>query len=129
MRKEEMLEYADVYFLNDDEFCEIYYNPDADAGGQMVYNRISLDLMQRASVVAETENDFFTILDSECTQYLFDKGTAEFDNLLDELTERAEVIESGTVDLSVGVNRRWIGTIEKLRDYAMSQLLIEDIEL
>lgn len=39
----------DKFFMNDNGFTEVYYNTDADAGGQIVYNEISFDLIKEAA--------------------------------------------------------------------------------
>lgn len=56
----------DKFFMTDNGFTEVYYNPDADAGGQLVYNDISFDLIKAdylSSLKYAKENSFLEDLD------------------------------------------------------------------
>ena len=48
----------DKFFKTDNGVVEVYYNPDADAGGQLVYLEISNDDIRTAAVYRKT-GDFF----------------------------------------------------------------------
>lgn len=84
----------DKFFKTDSGFTEVYYNPDADAGGQLVYNEISLDLIREAAQSSKKMQDFFSHLDSGCTQYLIDIGTPEFKGNLDSFISRKADFEN-----------------------------------
>ena len=43
------IENVDIFFVQNDEFVEMYYNPDAKAGGQVVYNTIPYELIHQAT--------------------------------------------------------------------------------
>lgn len=78
----------DKFFKTDNGFTEVYYNPDADAGGQLVYNEISFELIREAAQNGKKVQDFFNHLDSGCTQYLIDIDTPEFKGNLDSFINR-----------------------------------------
>ena len=90
------IENVDIFFVQNDEFVEMYYNPDAKAGGQVVYNTIPYELVHQATEQATNQEsvvkDFFEHLDAGCKQYLIDKGDSEFENACKELIERANEI-------------------------------------
>ena len=73
----------DKFFKTDSGFTEVYYNPNANAGGQLVYNEISFDLIREATQNSKRVQDFFSHLDGGCTQYLIDIDTPEFKSNLD----------------------------------------------
>ncbi len=83
--------YADVnqdkFFKTDYGFEEIYYNPDATAGGQLVYNEFSFELIREASK-QDTMMKFYNYLNSGCKQYCVDIDSAEFMDYLKDFMER-----------------------------------------
>lgn len=68
----------DKFFKTDSGFTHVYYNPDATAGGQLVYNEISSALIWDALADDMSYGSFFEYLGSECKQYLVDMGTEDF---------------------------------------------------
>ena len=68
----------DKFFFNENGVTEIYYNPDAVAGGQIVCNEISDGLIIEAAKSNRNNDDFYSDLESGCNQYLIDVGTGEF---------------------------------------------------
>lgn len=67
------------------EIIRVYFNPDSNAGGQYVESHISYDLILEARENSHFSSDFFNIIDSGCTQYLFDINTPEFKTYVDHL--------------------------------------------
>lgn len=84
----------DKFFKTDNGFIEVYYNPNANAGGQLVYNEISFDLIREAAQSGKRVQDFFSHLDSGCTQYLIDIDTPEFKSNLDSFMSRKADFEN-----------------------------------
>ncbi len=88
--------YSDVldkekFFKTDNGFTYVYYNPDATAGGQLVYNEISHSLIWDALADDMSCGRFFEYLSSECKQYLVDIGTEDFhDSFMDFVNNKAE---------------------------------------
>ena len=113
------IENVDIFFVQNDEFVEMYYNPDATAGGQVVYNTIPYELVHQATEQATNQEsvvkDFFEHLDTGCKQYLIDKGTPEFEDACKELIERAGNVQGRTENANIGLNGRWTATMEKIQ--------------
>lgn len=126
------IENVDIFFVQNDEFVEMYYNPDATAGGQVVYNTIPYELVHQATEQATNQEsvvkDFFEHLDAGCKQYLIDKGDSEFENACKELIERANEIAGKPEEVKQGIDGRWFGTMEKMQKYAFSQILCDRAE-
>lgn len=81
----------DKFFKTDSGFTHVYYNPDATAGGQLVYNEISSALIWDALTDDMSCGSFFNYLGSECKQYLVDIGTEDFhDSFMDFVNNEAE---------------------------------------
>lgn len=77
----------DKFFKTDYGFEEIYYNPDATAGGQLVYNEFSFELIREASN-QDSMMKFYNYLNSGCKQYCVDIDSAEFMDYLKDFMER-----------------------------------------
>jgi len=84
----------DKFFINDDSVTEVYYNPDAKKGGQLVYNEISFELIREAAKNTTSKTGFFDYIQSGCRQYLIDKGTAEYKGNLKSFFERKADFEN-----------------------------------
>lgn len=93
----------DKFFKTANGFTEVYYNPDANAGGQLVYNEISFDLIREAAQNGKKVQDFFSYLDSCCTQYLIDIDTPEFKGNLDSFMSRKADFEGSTAKTMRGL--------------------------
>ena len=119
------IESIDMYFVQNDEFIEMYYNPDSTAGGQVVYNQIPFELIHQASERTDDVKGFFEYIDSECKQYLIDKGTPDFESSCEELMDRAGNVQGRTENANIGLNGRWTATMEKMQKYALSQILFD----
>ena len=117
------IENVDIFFVQNDEFVEMYYNPDAKAGGQVVHQATEQATNQESVV-----KDFFEHLDAGCKQYLIDKGDSEFENACKELIERANEIAGKPEGVKQGIDGRWFGTMEKMQKYAFSQILCDRAE-
>lgn len=65
----------------------VYYNPDADAGGQYVVTRLSLDDVIAAKENSNSVESFFDIIGQSRNYELIDKGTPEFDAFIREYSE------------------------------------------
>ena len=70
----------DKIFLSENGATEIYYNPDSVAGGQIVINEISKELIKNATKHSKNPEAFFDYLGEQCNQYLVDIDTREFKN-------------------------------------------------
>ena len=77
----------DKFFKTEYGFEEIYFNPDSTAGGQLVYNEFSFELIREASKQDSIEK-FFDYLNSNCKQSLMDIDSPEFMGYLKEFMEQ-----------------------------------------
>ena len=77
----------DKFFKTDYGFEEIYYNPDSTAGGQLVYNEFSFELIREAAK-QDTIPKFYDYLNSNCKQSLMDIDSPEFMEYLKEFMEQ-----------------------------------------
>ena len=68
----------DKFFFTENGVTEIYYNPDATAGGQVVINEISKELIKEAAIHNKDADDFFAYIDGGCKQFLVDIDTPAF---------------------------------------------------
>lgn len=68
----------DKFFKTDNGITEVYYNPDANSGGQLVYLEISNADIENASKECATKDDFFAYIESAARGYLVDIGTSAF---------------------------------------------------
>ncbi len=71
----------EVFLLNNDarEVLWVYFNPDSTEGGQFVENRVSYNLILEAEPQSENYFQFFDYIESNCSQYLIDIDTQEFE--------------------------------------------------
>ncbi len=65
------------FFKTDYGFKEVYYNPDATSGGQLVYNQYPYELIREAKKQGNVEN-FFNYLQDKCKQFLVDIDNEDF---------------------------------------------------
>ena len=77
----------DKFFRTDYGYEEIYYNPDATAGGQLVYNEFPFELIREASK-QDTIMKFYDYMNSSCKQYCVDIDAPEFMDYLKDFIER-----------------------------------------
>lgn len=70
------------------EYEAVYYNSDADAGGQFVVLHLSYELLNEAKANTLTVADFYNYLDERAETELVDAQTAEFTVFLNEYTAR-----------------------------------------
>lgn len=56
----------------------MYYNPDSNAGGQLVENHLYLDMLEEALEECQTDEQFWDRLDERAKQYLIDIDMPEF---------------------------------------------------
>lgn len=81
----------DKFFKTDSGFIHVYYNPDATAGGQLVYNEISRGIIWDVLAEDISFGSFFEYLGSACNQYLVDIGTEDFhDSFMNFVNDEAE---------------------------------------
>ena len=76
------------------EICMVYYNPDSEAGGSLVYNYFSFDELENA---LSSENPFDSLVSACRTEWL-DKGASVFEESLREFkTGKADYESRGNV--------------------------------
>lgn len=68
----------DKFYKTDYGFEEVYYNPDSTAGGQLVINEITNELISEASKYNFSAGEFLDYLEGRCKQSLIDIDTPEF---------------------------------------------------
>ena len=69
------------------EYEAIYYNPNANAGGQFVVLHLSYELIAEAKENSNTTAEFYEYLDSKADTELIDLGTQEFTDYLEAYAE------------------------------------------
>ena len=70
------------------EYEAVYYNSDADAGGQFVVLHLSYELLNEAKANTDNVAAFYNYLDERAETELVDAQTAEFTAFLNEYTAR-----------------------------------------
>lgn len=77
------------FYFNDDtgQVAMVYYNPDSSAGGQLVENNISSDLLKEAFDKCKTYEDFWNRLNERARQYLTDIDTPDFADMAKRFVE------------------------------------------
>ncbi len=68
----------DKFFKTDNGLREVYYNPEATAGGQLVESNFSFDDIKKVSKYHKNKEHFFSHLEALGKVYLHDVGTDEF---------------------------------------------------
>lgn len=102
----------DKIFLKEDGVTEMYYNPNADAGGQVVINEISNELIRESAKYNKDADDFFEFLGGGCKQYLIDINTPEFKNTFLEFVNKKADFE-GVNDKTVKGLMKHAGALKK----------------
>lgn len=69
------------------EFEAIYYNPNANAGGQFVVQHIPYELIAEAKANSDSPDSFYEYIDSKAYTELIDVGTQEFEDYLEAYAE------------------------------------------
>lgn len=102
----------DKIFLTENGATEIYYNPDSVAGGQIVINEISKDLIKDATKHSKNADAFFDYLGGQCNQYLVDIDTREFKStFLDFINKKGDF--EGIDDTAVKGLMKHAGVVKK----------------
>ena len=78
----------DKFFKTDGGVTEVYYNPDANSGGQLVYIEASDDIIREAAEKFKKPADFFSHIEGMGRGYLIDVGTPEFRGNLESFMNR-----------------------------------------
>lgn len=74
---------ADKFFKTANGFTELYYNPDSNAGGQIVQINFDEHIIKEAAKYKKPE-DFFAHIEGAGRGYLIDVGTPEFRATFDD---------------------------------------------
>ena len=81
----------DKFFLTENGAVEMYYNPDSNAGGQVVINEISMELIKEAANHNKDADDFCMYLEGGCNQRLIDIDTYDFkEKFLEFVNKKAD---------------------------------------
>lgn len=107
---------ADKFFKTDEGFTEMFYNPDANAGGQIVVNEITNALIKEAAQF-KTADAFFEHINDGCNQSLIDAGTPAFRRTVKELVESKADLEGINKDTMKGLIKA-TGIKQKSQDIA-----------
>lgn len=96
---------ADKFFKTDGGITEVYYNPDANAGGQLVYIEASDDIIREAAERFKKPEDFFSHIEGMGRGYLIDVGTSEFRGNLESFINRKADFEGCTKKTMDGLKK------------------------
>lgn len=81
----------DKFFKTDYGFKEVYFNLNSVAGGQIVINEISNELIKESAKYNKDADDFFEFISGGCKQSLIDINTPEFKStLLEFINKKAD---------------------------------------
>ncbi len=105
---------ADKFFKTGSGFTEVYYNPDAEAGGQIVYTEISEENIKEAAQ-SKQPRGFFDRLAENGRCYLIDAGAPEFRGNLESFINRKADLEGCTKKTMDGL-KKVIGITPKHKD-------------
>lgn len=75
------------FYIEDDTMKEVYYNPDSNAGGQLVTNLYPRSVIVEAYEIHSNVDSFWDHLESTAKQYLTDIDTSEFAKEAKEFVE------------------------------------------
>lgn len=104
----------DKFFRTGIGFTEVYYNPDAEAGGQLVYLELSeADIKEAAQ--SKQPGEFFDRFAEIGRCYLIDAGTPEFRGNLESFIKRRADFEGCTKKTMDGIKKE-IGIAPKHKD-------------
>ena len=95
----------DKFFKNPNGFTEVYYNPDSTAGGQLVYNEISHEVIKDAAAHSRNAREFFEYIDSYGTVSLIDIDTPEFKPNFKSFIQRKADFENCTPKTMNGLKK------------------------
>lgn len=122
----QMEQFGDRFYVTDNGINEVYWNPDADSGGQIVNNEISFAIIEQAAQY-ENPNEFFDYLGTNCKQYLIDidePGCAEYAKYLlsrvpsfTECTEHTmrELLRNTLIDKAKTEQNRFVEELKSKR--------------
>ena len=96
---------TDKFHIGTNSVTQTYYNPDADAGGQLVELTISYDDIKDAAAKYKNPKDFFSYLEAVSKGSLYDVGTETF-------RENAQAFIDGKADFE-GCNRDTMKQLKK----------------
>ena len=105
---------ADKFFKTGSGFTEVYYNPDAEAGGQIVYTEISEENIKEAAQ-SKQPRGFFDRLAENGRCYLIDAGAPEFRGNLESFINRKADLE-GCTKKTMDDLKKVIGITPKHKD-------------
>ena len=97
---------TDKFYIGTSGITQIYYNPDATAGGQLVELTISYDDIKEAAKKYKGAEEFFSYLEAVSKGSLYDAGTKTF-------REAAQAFIEGKADFE-GCNKNTMEQIKKL---------------
>lgn len=95
----------DKFFKTTGGVIEMYYNPDANAGGQIVELAISNDDINAAAKLCKNPQDFFSHLESTAKAALHDAGTEAFKAAAKHLMEGKGDFEGCTLKTMNGLKK------------------------
>ena len=86
----------DKFYITNDSIMEMYYNPDANAGGQFVELTIYREDIKDAAKMYKNPKDFFSYLEGMAKGSLYDVGTGTFRDTAEHFMESKADFEGCT---------------------------------
>lgn len=100
------------FYIEDYAVKEVYYNPDSNAGGQLVTNRYSCSSIVEAYENHNDSDSFWDHLGSTAQQYLTDIDASEFGMEAKEFVE-SPCDYSGNNEETMNAIYRWANGMEQ----------------
>lgn len=95
----------DKFYINNDCVMEMYYNPDANAGGQLVEITFYKEDIKDAARLYKKPDDFFSYLEGMAKGSLYDVGTGTFRETAEHFMESKADFEGGTKETMEGLKK------------------------
>ena len=89
---------AYYYYPEEATVYQLYYNPDAEAGGQFVENVLNYYDIEEAGKLYSDAESFFDNLEGECKQYLIDLGDDDFEAYKDRFNNAPYVFKKRSLE-------------------------------
>lgn len=127
--------YLEEIFLKDNFYLDlenekvewIYYNPDSSAGGHFVENVFDFDLLKEAWQGEGNYTEAFEYIEGRCRQYLADKDTIAYDDVIKKINDKKAFSTDCTLDtlrelcVAMDIKENYTYQQQRLQEHARSK--------